>query len=462
MEGIACRRLVLETVLRSGDFPSRRLAASLAKSEFSGRDRALATEVLSGVLRRRRTLDAVFRPYSKRRTVEPAVLWTLRVALYQHLFLDQVPTYAAFHETLEAARPQLGKALPFVNAVLRAVERGGKWLPGEEASEEDQHRLPRGAGVWEFDRPILPSRNQDLAAYLGTVFSYPDFLVARWLEPLGETGCRARLQAGNRPPGIGLRPNVLRTRGQELEQLLNSHQIQVEPGPVPGSLCLAPGSGAVGDLPGFAQGWFSIQDPTSLATVQLASPKAGERVLDLCAAPGGKAFAAWELMGGRGELLACDRDAKRLARMEPEAARLGHEVDIRHLVQASGMKASSLQAKDGRPWDLVLLDVPCSNTGVLARRPEARWRFSAESLKKMVQSQKRLTRWALPAVLGPETRVLWCTCSLEPEENLQAAERAARRGGLQVAESRLFEPGPKQAGGFAALLVPSKSGKAGA
>lgn len=446
-KGVLPRRVVLDLVLARQAFPTRRFAAAADQAGLEGRDRSLAREMLAGVIRRRRTLDAVFRPYSSRRTVEPRVLWTLRLALYQRFFLEHVPVYAAYASTLEAARPRLDRALGYANAVLRAVERG---VQEEEPAcrTPDPARLVVGERSFVFDRPLFPDPASDPAGHHAVALSYPDWLVQRWLAEVGEERTLARLEAGNRPLPTVLWVNPLRATPEQVRETLDAagHPVQAL-AEDPHGLVLTSPSSDVRALPGYTEGWWRVQDPSARAAVALAAPRPGERILDVCAAPGGKAFAAWELTGGEARVVACDVSQERLETLEADRRRLGHELVVQPI--SPGGKG----VPEGE-WDLILMDVPCTNTGVLARRAEARWRCSPEALASCVSAQKRITKWVLPRHLGPRTRVLWTTCSLEPEEDVQAAARAARRGGLRLAEARLFEPGPDRGGGFAALLVP--------
>ena len=439
--GTAPRRAVLELLLEKGEFPTRRFAAAADAAGLAGRDRGFARELLSGVIRRRRTLDALFKAYSERRTVEPEVLWTLRLALYQRFFLAHVPAFAAYDATLEAAKPRLGRALGFANAVLRALERDVAPVAASEEPAAD--RLALAHGSWRFGRAVFPDPDAHPAEHWAVALSYPDFLVQRWFESAGAGKALKRLRALNEVPPLTLRVNERCAGRAQAQEALAGHGVASRAGEPPQSLLLAEPPGDVRRLPGFAEGWWSVQDLLGQEVMELARVRPGERVLDLCAAPGGKAFFAAE----RGaSVTACDVDAERLALLAADAQRLGHAV------AAHGISPGGKGVPEGE-WDLIVLDVPCSNTGVLGRRPEARWRFTREELGRCVGEQKSIIKWALPKHAGARSRVLWTTCSLEPEENERNAERAARRAGLAVVESRTFEPHEHRSGGFAALLA---------
>lgn len=440
------RRAVLALLLERGDFPTRRFPAAADAAGLEGRDRAFARQLLAGAIRHRRTLDAVFRPFCARRRVDEAVLWTLRLALYQRFWLAQVPPYAAIAGTLDSGRPFLKKAVGFCNAVLRAVERAVEEAAADSPPAADL--LVAGGRAWRFDRPLFPDPAQDPVGYAAVTLSYPDELATRWAEAAGLETARARMACFDRTPPLGLRVNPLRARPEEVLAELAAAGLACRPGPVEGTILLEQPAGDLRHLPGFAAGLWAVQDLSALEAVRLAAPRPGERVLDWCAAPGGKALACVELAGGDLELHACDVDHARLARLGPEAARLGHSGRVHeHVIGPDGAGAPE------GPWDLILLDVPCTNTGVLGKRPEARWRFSSEALERTVALQRRIAA-AAAAQVGPATRLLWSTCSLEPEENRAGAEHLAERTGRRIAAERLVEPAADRSGGYAALLVP--------
>jgi 16S rRNA (cytosine967-C5)-methyltransferase len=438
------RRVVLELLLGKHELPTRRFVEAADSAGLEGRDRAFARHLLAGTIRHRRTLDAVFKPFCSRRTVDPAVLWTLRLALHQRFWMEQVPVYAAFGATLDAARRRLGKAVGFTNAVLRAVDRAVvAELPAELPPAADL--LPAGERSWSFARPLFPDPAADPVTHAAVVPSFPDALARRWHAAVGADGMHARMRAFNRAPRLCLRVHAQRSSVEALRETFAAAGVETQDGPVAGTLLLDQPSGDLRVLPGFAAGHWSVQDASALEAVRLGDPRPGERVLDWCAAPGGKSFAACEHAAGEVEVHACDVDHVRLARLAPEAARLGHAVQT-HVIGPDGAGAP-----DG-PWDLVVLDVPCTNTGVLGKRPEARWRFTDNSLGEALATQRRIAEAVAPR-LGPQTRVVWTTCSLEEEENRGGAEHLAELAGLRVVEERAFEPDARRSGGYAALLA---------
>jgi 16S rRNA (cytosine967-C5)-methyltransferase len=443
------RRVVLDLLMDSGDFPTRQFGDFADRAGLEGQDRGFARELLSGTLRHCRKLDAIFEPHCKRRVKDEALRWTLRLGTYQLFFLAHIPDHAAVHATLESARPLLRELSGFANGVMRQMQRSAKLeseLPENYLTESfSRKRLVIGKRSWMFPRPVFSNPKQDAVEFWATEFSFPNFLARRWFQQLGEEAAVARMKNLQGVPALWIRVNPLRSKPKDVRAALEQQGVEVVAGSHPLSFRLLKHGGNIPALPGFAEGHWAVQDLTSLETLALAEPQPGDRILDLCAAPGGKSFAAFELSGGKAEVWACDVDQRRLSRLAPEAKRLGHNIQTKALGSAGG------EEPDG-PWDLILLDVPCSNTGVLHKRLEARGRFSKTSLRDATTLQNLIRKAYLPRLLGPNTRVLWSTCSLEPEENQEMAARIARHTQLEVSKEITFEPDGLRAGGYAALL----------
>lgn len=440
------RRLVWRLLCGDHPFPSRALDVALEEGHHDPRDRGLAKELLHGVLRHQLTLEAIASAYSKRRIREEEVRWALSLGLYQLLFLDRIPVHAAIDATLNGVKPELSPKSGFINAILRNVSRGMNRTTKEYASSRDLLPSPG----WRFDRGVFADPVKDPVGYLAETNGYSRFLVKRWMESVGEKTTQARMTAMNRKASLWLRVNRLRCGVDQVERILGEVGI-VTDAPVDEVMLRVREmevSAPMTTWPGFADGWWSVQDITSYRSLALGAPVAGERILDLCAAPGGKSFAAYEISDGKAEVLACDVSESRLGILRKEAERLGHEIETRVL---------DAEGKDlpGGPWDLLLCDVPCSNTGVLHKRPEARGRFRKEELHKIVTMQNLLRKRLVLPTLQEHTRILWTTCSLEEEENQEQGARLAKASGRELASATVFEPNQDQAGGYAALVRPT-------
>ena len=438
------RRVVWLLLSGREEFPSRALEDALDEAECDPRDRGLAKEILAGSLRVRATLDKISQAYATRRIKEEELLIALSIGIYQLLYLNRIPRHAAIDATLNAVKPELAVKSGFLNAILRTVSRKAK--PAKLGLVAASDRLPDPA--WQFDRKVFSDPKNNAVEYLAETRGFPKFLIKRWWETAGEEVTRQRAEILNKKTDLWLRVNPLRCNGAEAQAALEAAGIEVEADASTGLLRVVSRSsaGALPTWPGFDEGHWSVQDITSFQSVAISHPQAGERILDLCAAPGGKSFAAYEISGGKAEVMACDISEVRLETLKKEAKRLGH--DIKTLV----LEADGSNLPEG-PWDLILCDVPCSNTGVLNKRPEARGRFSKIELHKVVTMQNVLRKKLVLPALQDSTRILWSTCSMEVEENQEASARLAKASGRPIVEERFFEPTSSCAGGYAALLA---------
>jgi 16S rRNA (cytosine967-C5)-methyltransferase len=425
------------------------------RAGLSVRDRALATQLAAGVLRHRRNLQLLIshvRGKGRRATtIQPPILEILELGAFQLLFLDRVPAYAAVNEAVEAARRTVHspgaarKVAGFVNGVLRGIERliAGRDTAGKPAPDALPH--PEG-GVVRLAAPVLPDPAKGAAEFLGAAYSYPDWLVKRWVEHYGAPRAEEICRFGNRRPAACARLNPLHPEAAGLPARLQADGPAAAPGPRPGTL-------DVSDLPAdrlerlLDDGVLTIQDPSAMLAVEVLAPKAGEAVLDLCASPGTKTTQIIEAMGDRGRVVASDRSPDKL---EP----------IRQVVARRGIKSVEICLADDSArtapsggFDAALVDAPCSNTGVLARRVEARWRLRAHDIPELAALQVRLLGQAA-GLLGPGGRLVYSTCSLEAEENEGVLGAfLAGRGGWDLVRRQQVFPAADHDGGFVALLA---------
>ncbi|HTE07032.1 MAG TPA: transcription antitermination factor NusB [Planctomycetota bacterium] len=441
-------------------------------SELLGpHDGRFVRELVLGVQRRRLTLDSVSDAFGSRRTAEldDDVRAALRIGLYQWLFMDGVPPHAVVGETVGALRAAAGAggsgARSYVNALLRTVQRESHKVPeGEDrGGASPRKRLHRpGRCVIFFSRAVFPDPAADRAAWLAALHSHPVLLVERWLAQAGEEAAVARMEAGNAPAPLVLRPRLPRTDARALAFTLAQQgvatELLVRPGAVTDALAVKPGAERALASRAFRDGLCTVQDPEQMDAAELLAPRAGEVIWDACAAPGGKTAQLAELLeiaearaaaaaaqraepgapeaekkadelkepgeqGLPGRIVATDAREDRLQRIHENVARLaltGVEVGVHELLSGA--------APPGRPargFDAVLLDAPCSNTAVLARRPEARWRLRADSFATLAALQRRLLT-AAHAQLAPGGRLVYSVCTHEPEEGVAHGLRATR------------------------------------
>jgi len=379
------------------------------------------TDLVLGVLRTRAVLDTVITRAGGRalRSIQKPLLAVLRVAAYEWTFCPETPEHALVHEAVESAK-RMGGPRPagFVNALLRRIQ---SHLVQRQVllATVDPRRVvvqdPTSGCLFDIDLWADPV--SELRDYLSDCYNLPAWLVTCWLTAYGPEQTRQICQACQRRPSITLRPNSCRRGRDDLLDALRDADIQARP-VAPGLIRLT-GGGAVTRLPGFAEGWFSVQDRTAAGVVPLLAPQPGERILDLCAAPGGKTTHLAEATENQADILATDIDAQRLQQIRDNVDRLGHS-SIR-LCPYDGIAALKPSS-----FDAVLLDVPCSNTGVLAKRVEVRYRLRAHGLDDLLAAQAQLLDCAAPMVVSGG-RLAYSTCSIQPEENQEQVQRFLRR-----------------------------------
>lgn len=431
----------------ASDFDERLTATNL-----SGSERALALELVYGVIRRRATLDALLvshvnRPLEK---IEAGARTLLHLGLYQLFLLSGAPPYAIVNETAELAK-RIGRPqwTGFVNGILRSASRA---VTDEFVTAPAPDAVPLADGRFRLVQGrVFPDPALDFGAHFATAYSFPQWLVERWRRRLSNAEL-VRVGAWfNAPPKLSLRVNSLRTTRDALLETLASSGIAAKAGDHPDAVRLEQ-SARVPDLPGFREGLYTIQDESAMWAASLLAPQPGEHVLDLCAAPGGKTTHLATLMQNQGRVTAADVEADRLTRVDETCRRLGLSIVETRLVHRD-----SNDLPEG-PFDAILLDVPCSNTGVLGKRPEARWRVTAGNMAELVELQRRLLNAAL-ARLRPGGRLVYSTCSIEPEENCDLlAPFLADRPGLTLVAERSQVPGLPADGGYQALLRQSGKG----
>jgi 16S rRNA (cytosine967-C5)-methyltransferase len=423
------------------------LDRQLAEHILSPADRRLVTQLVYGVLRRRGTLRALLESFVNRpaHKVESWLWDALYLGACQLALLTQVPAHAAVHETVELA-VRFGRpgARGFLNGVLRRL---AELITDERVTNAASDALPLEHGEYRrLARPVLPDPTANPVEYLAAAFGLPDWLVRRWLPRYGVEECRRLGFWFAGPVPLTLRCNVLRIGREQLLTALREAGHAAEAGEHPQSVRLLE-AGPIRDLPGYDEGWFSVQDESAMRVASAVAPEAGETILDLCAAPGGKTTHLAELMGNSGRVVACDADDRRLQTVASLARRLGLDG-----IETVPITPALAGAEAPGSFDRALVDVPCSNTGVLGKRPEARWRLHPDDLRQLVTLQTRLLRQAIESV-KPGGVVVYSTCSIEPGENRQVVEKVLS----EAADWRLEAegeavPGKPADGGYWARL----------
>jgi 16S rRNA (cytosine967-C5)-methyltransferase len=369
------------------------LPAALAASRASmtdDRDRALTASIVTGTLRWQRTLDHLVEHFAKRplTKIDPQVLAILRLSLFQLLHLDRVPAAAVVDDAVSLTRAaRKSSASGFVNAVLRSMLR-------------QRHKLPLPA------RPNDPPDRGAALAYLGITWSHPEWLVERWLERYTFEQVEAWVQFNNEAAPLTLRANTLRVTRDQLMDRLSQHDVETAATRyAPDGLVVTSGN----PLRTADNESFLVQDEASQLVPLVMDARPGERILDLCASPGGKTVAIAAAMRDSGTLVACDVRAARVSLLHDTIDRSGAHVDIVHVPAHGPLPFSGT-------FDRVLVDAPCSGLGTIRRDPDIRWRRAPHDLPRLASQQVDLLMRAATAV-RPGGRLVYATCSSEPEEN---------------------------------------------
>ncbi len=428
------RQTAFELLIKSdknGTYSNIALDTELSKSGLDRRDKGFVTALFYGVLERKITLDAVIDRYAKLppERISAEIHTILRMGVFQLLYLDSVTDAAAVNESvLLAEYCRKPSAKGFVNAILRSFIRDDK-------------------------KVALPDKAICFTDYLSILYSCPSWLTKKWVQEYGAEQAEMILQHSLGRPPITLRVNTLRITAEDLAKRLTAEGAVVSVHPFMEDCLSLDKGGDIEQLPSYQEGLFWVQDIASQLCCAALDPQPGERVLDLCAAPGGKSFTSAARMCNQGCLEAFDLSAKRAGLIEQGAKRLGF-TNIR------------VKAADARKYlpelvgaDRVLCDVPCSGLGVIRRKPEIKYK-SPEELSRLPEIQVEILRNGARYV-KPGGILLYSTCALSKEENEENVERF-------LADALAFEPYhfPRRyrdilGKGHMATLFPNKTGSDG-
>ena len=428
---------VLRRVERDGAYADRALAAEATRAGLDTRERAFATQLAYGAVQRRRTLDHVIEACARRpvEQLDAPVRDALRLGVLQLLFLDGVAPHAAVDQSVELAKAAGGPGFKLVNAVLRRAGRDG---PALLAALGDA--TPTAAALRH---------------------SVPDWIAQLWWEALGADDARALLACVNEPAESALRVNTLVAEPDAVRAELAARGVAMRLAPDPlaarapdGAASVTPPATVIpeglvaegafdpaGD-PLWSAGALVAQSRAAMTAARLLAPQPGMRVLDLCAAPGGKATHLAALMGGTGEVVAVERNARRAEALRRTCARL--RADTVRVVTGD-----AAEPRDDGPFDAVLVDPPCSGLGTLQGRPDLRWRARADAIAELAALQLRILAAGAQA-LRPGGALVYATCTISPQESERVVERflAAHAGAFALDEQRLLLPHRDGTDGF--------------
>jgi 16S rRNA (cytosine967-C5)-methyltransferase len=391
-----CAYTVLRRVFERGAYADEALQAEAG--ELDARDRALAMRLSYGAVQRRGTLDHLIGSFAERPPgrLDPPVLAALRLGLYELLYLDGSPDYAVVADAVELAKEQGRAGHGLVNAVLRRATREGPAL--------------------------LEVLSDDTPAHAAVKHSHPEWIARLWWQELGPEGARALMASDNEPGELALRANTLLTDARTLAGELSAGpavaagggerepavRVHLDPG-IPEALVLD-GPFDVHGSAAWRRGAFIAQSRAAMLVARSLAPLPGERVLDLCAAPGGKATHLAALMEGGGELVAVERNRRRSGELVRTAQRLrARNVRVE-------VADAALSRPEGPVFDRVLVDPPCSGLGTLQARPDLRWRLTPEKVAEMARVQAAILAAGATA-LRPGGVLVYSTCTISPTEN---------------------------------------------
>ena len=412
MDAREAAMLALNACQRQGGWSDGALKKQLSAAELSGRDAALATQLCFGVLQNQMLLDFYLAKFSNipLKRMEGKVVQTLRLGAYQMLFLTRIPHSAAVNSavTLVKTHCKNPRAAGMVNGILRSMERSLQNMPV----------IPQG----------------DPVAYLSTLYSHPEWLVKEFILSLGEEETAQLLAADNSQPPTAVMVNTTRTTAEELKTMLEDDHVEAEPHPWLENCLLLHRTGDLERLEAFQQGLFYVQDPASRLAVLAAGAKPGMKVLDCCAAPGGKSFAAAIAMENQGEIVSCDLHPHKKKLIQAGADRLGLTI----------ISPKTADGKVFRPewenaFDLVLVDAPCSGLGVIRKKPDIRYKDPAP-LADLPAVQLDILRNAARYV-RPGGTLMYSTCTLLYRENGEVVETFLAENKSYKAETFTL-PGP--------------------
>ena len=383
---------VLVSCRSNGAWADAALKAQISRDGLSGPDAALCSRIVYGVMQHQMLLDFYIGAYCSQKPdhLQPPLLEILRIGAYQILFLDKIPDSAAVNTSVELAKlSKRGQASGLVNAVLRKISQNKESLP--------------------------PIPDRDEVQHLSIQYSHPKWLTKRMVTLLGREEAERFLASNNEIAPLTIQVNPLKTTTESLTEELRQAGIEVHPHAwVPDCLELS-GTGDLTALPAFRDGKFLVQDPAARLVSLIANIRPGLKVLDVCAAPGGKSLSAAFAMTGQGDILSCDLHENKLKRIQESADRLGADI-----ITTRAADGRVFQSEWEAAFDVVLVDAPCSGLGIIRKKPDTRYKKADDLFTLPVIQSAILNNSA--RYVRPGGTLVYSTCTILPEENEQVTQ----------------------------------------
>ena len=396
----ACAVKIICRCERTDSYLDKLMDTELRNSSFNDFDKALLNELTHGVIRWMRRLDWFLNGFYRGQYEKclPEVRNAMRVALYQILFLNKIPYSAAVNEAVEFIKRLHGdKHAGVVNGLLRTIIRS-------------------------LDNLVWPSRDVDEVNYLGMVQSHPNWMVKRWVARFGFDEAEKLCEFNNKRPILGLRVNTTKATIDDVEKGLQAENFQTRRGNNSPNFITIRAMAKIYNNEMFKKGWFSIQDESAGLPSFLLSPKKGDVILDVCAAPGGKTSHIFELTGGEAKIYAVDKYLSRVERMEKNFERTG-VINVTAVHDDVNNPASELLKTEliGKV-DKILVDAPCSGLGVISKKPDIKWKRELEDICKLQALQLEILENSIK-YLKPDGVIVYSTCTTEKEENIDVVHK---------------------------------------
>ncbi len=432
-KGLMPRKMAWDVLMSvsAGAYADIALERVLRLNDLSESDRSLVKELSYGAIRQRGSLDCWIDYLGKipSKKQPPPLRWLLHLGLYQLIYMNKIPSSAAVNTSVELVKhTKFSRLAPVVNGLLRTAER--KFSKGEKLPQPDS-----------------------LIERLSQEQSLPGWLSGKLLDWFGWTQAERIARAFNRVPTVDLRANRLKTSPESLIEIFKQEGFDVFfVNGYPDAIQVANSSGDVRTWPGYSDGKWTVQDRVAQWVAPLLLPNPGERILDACAAPGGKATHLAELIGDKGEIWAIDRLSERLKRVIENNDRLG--ITCMKFFMADVTEICNVKPSWKKSFNKILLDAPCSGLGTLSRNPDARWRMSPSKIDELICLQRNLLEGLLP-LLMKGGRIVYATCTINPEENeLQIKRFLDFHEEINLISERQIYPDPDIKGdGFYAAVM---------